>query len=46
MKEIRNKDGKKVAVVDAALRQVEILFKGSLTKIRFMDDGSVSVTNQ
>ena len=43
MNEIRNKDGKKVAVVDAALKQVEILFKGSLTKIRFMDDGSVSV---
>jgi hypothetical protein len=46
MKEIRNKLNKKICMVDPATRVVEILFKGILTRIQFMPDGTIKVTNR
>lgn len=44
--DVRNKNGKKVCVVDADNKTVEILFKGSLTKITFLPDGTITVKNE
>jgi hypothetical protein len=46
VKEIRNKNGKKICMVDPMQKTVEILFGGMLTRIQFMSDGSVAVTNK
>jgi hypothetical protein len=46
MKEIRNKNNKKVCMADPAAKAVEILLGGALTRIQFMPDGSVQVTNR
>lgn len=43
MQEIRNKDGKKIAMVDALQKSFEIRFKGSMTTVVFNPDGTITV---
>lgn len=44
--EIRNKNGKKVCVANPADKSVEILIKGCLTRVMFLPNGTLRVTNQ
>lgn len=46
MQEIRNNSGKLVCRVDKPTKTVEIAVKGSVTTIRFSDDGTIKVTNK
>lgn len=45
MEEVRNSQGKLVCRVDKSSKTVEIVLKGSITLIRFTDDGKINVTN-
>lgn len=45
MEEIRNGQGKLVCRVDRQTKTVEIAVKGSVTTIRFTDDGKIKVIN-
>ena len=46
MQEIRNNSGKLVCRIDKPTKTVEIAVKGSVTTIRFSDDGTIKVTNK
>jgi hypothetical protein len=46
MQEIRNSKHKKICMADPARKAVEILFGGTLTRVQFMPDGSIAVTNK
>lgn len=45
MEEIRNNLGRLVCRVDQLTKTVEIAVKGSVTTIRFTDDGEIKVIN-
>lgn len=45
MEEIRNNQGRLVCRVDRSTKTVEIAVKGSVTTIRFTDDGKIRVIN-
>ncbi|MCK9267221.1 MAG: hypothetical protein M0P14_00690 [Alkaliphilus sp.] len=43
---IKNCDGKTVCRADAKEKAVEIKLKDTITTIRFLDDGTIEVTNK
>lgn len=46
MEVIRNADGKTVCRAAAEEKLVEIKLKDTITTIRFLDDGTIEVTNK
>lgn len=46
MQEIRNSYGKLVCRADKNSKTVEIVIKGCITLIRFLDNGAIEVTNK
>jgi len=45
MKEIRNADGKLVAIIDEAANTVIIVQRGCITKLRLRADGTIEIIN-
>jgi hypothetical protein len=45
LKSVKNGEGKTVCKIDPKEKIVEILYKGSKTKIRFLSDDSAEISN-
>jgi hypothetical protein len=46
VKIIKNSEGKTICRIDAKNKVIEIKSKGIITTIRFLDDGTIEVTNK
>ncbi len=45
MEEIRNSANKLICRIDKQSKSVEIVLKGNVTIVRFLDDGNVEIIN-